>query len=224
MGAPCDPSKLPLPADAGADVYETGIKLWAGGKDFITVSENIISLVFKSPVMINEAPQSIPADAPAYETPPASDTPLSPDASGPEDSNAAPSAQSAVSETEREVVRLTNEIRASYGLAELSLNEDLSRVARSKAEDMAKYGYFSHESPTYGSPFDMMRAFGIEFVSAGENIAMGYKSAEAAVNAWMNSEGHRANILDPSYTEIGVGYWENGSFWSQMFVRPQAKQ
>ncbi|EBK2060154.1 hypothetical protein AAL85_25555, partial [Salmonella enterica subsp. enterica serovar Typhi] len=76
--------------------------------------------------------------------------------------------------------------------------------------------YFSHTSPTYGSPFDMMKKFGIKFGYAGENIAMGQKTPAEVVNAWMNSEGHRANILNANYNLIGVGYY-NG-YWAQEFV------
>ena len=79
-------------------------------------------------------------------------------------------------------------------------------------------GYFSHTSPTYGSPFDMMKQFGITYRTAGENIAMGYPTAEAVVDGWMNSEGHRANILNASFTEIGVGYVADGNYYTQMFI------
>ena len=116
------------------------------------------------------------------------------------------------------MVRLVNEIRRSNGLPELKLNEELSRVARIKSEDMAKNNYFSHNSPTYGSPFDMMKRFGISYRTAGENIAKGQRSAKAVVDAWMNSEGHRANILNPSFTQIGVGFTSNGYHWTQMFI------
>ena len=78
--------------------------------------------------------------------------------------------------------------------------------------------YFSHTSPTYGSPFDMMKQFGISYRTAGENIAMGQQSPQAVVDAWMNSEGHRANILNSSYTQIGMGYVADGNYWSQMFI------
>ncbi len=125
---------------------------------------------------------------------------------------------SSVSALERKVVALVNEQRAAYGLPALTLNTQLCDGARLKSQDMAVNGYFSHESPTYGSPFDMMRSLGISYRTAGENIAMGYSSAEAVVNAWMNSEGHRANILSESYTEIGVGYIANGNYWTQWFI------
>ncbi len=125
---------------------------------------------------------------------------------------------SGVSDYEQQVIDLVNEQRAAYGLSPLTLNTELSRVARIKAEDMRDNGYFSHTSPTYGSPFDMMKSFGISYNTAGENIAMGQQTPQAVVTAWMNSEGHRANILNASFTQIGVGYASNGNYWSQMFI------
>lgn len=119
---------------------------------------------------------------------------------------------------EQEVVRLVNAERASYGLPALSIRADLCQYARVKSQDMHDSGYFSHTSPNYGSPFDMMKSFGITYSHAGENIAMGYSTPEAVVSAWMNSEGHRANILSASYTELGVGYVADGGYWTQWFV------
>ena len=118
---------------------------------------------------------------------------------------------------EKEVVRLVNRERASRGLKPLTYDWELSRVARYKSEDMRNNNYFSHTSPTYGSPFQMMKSFGISYKSAAENIAKGYKTPEEVVNGWMNSAGHRANILNSSFTHIGVGYVKDGSYWTQMF-------
>lgn len=129
-----------------------------------------------------------------------------------------PQADAAVSAYEQEVVRLVNEQRAKNGLSALTHNWELSRVARYKSQDMADNRYFSHTSPTYGSPFDMIRAFGLSFRTAGENIAYGQRTPQEVVNGWMNSSGHRANILSSSYTQIGVGYVANGSYWTQMFL------
>ena len=116
------------------------------------------------------------------------------------------------------MIRLVNQVRAENGLKALSPNWELSRVARYKSEDMARNGYFSHTSPTYGTPFQMIRAFGLSFRSAGENIAYGQRTPAAVVDAWMNSSGHRANILSASYTQIGVGYCSDGRYWTQMFI------
>lgn len=119
---------------------------------------------------------------------------------------------------EQQVVKLVNEHRAANGLAPLTLNEKLSEVARAKSQDMRDNNYFSHTSPTYGSPFDMLKTFGVSYRAAGENIAMGYSTPEAVVNGWMNSSGHRANILNSSYTQIGVGYVADGHYWTQLFT------
>ena len=119
---------------------------------------------------------------------------------------------------ENEVIRLVNEIRASNGLKPLTANWELSRVARYKSEDMSNNRYFSHTSPTYGTPFQMIKAFGLSYRSAGENIAYGYGTPAAVVNGWINSSGHRANILNSSYTQIGVGYCASGNYWTQMFI------
>lgn len=119
---------------------------------------------------------------------------------------------------EQQVITLVNQIRAENGLAPLQSNWQLCRVARYKSQDMKDNRYFSHTSPTYGSPFDMIRNFGISYRTAGENIAKGYATPQAVVDGWMNSSGHRANILNATYTEIGVGYVPEGHYWTQMFL------
>ena len=125
--------------------------------------------------------------------------------------------ENGVSDYEKRVVELVNVQREKHGLEPLTLSEQLSDGARLKSKDMHDNKYFSHTSPTYGSPFDMMKSLGITYRTAGENIAMGYSTPEAVVNAWMNSEGHRANILNASYTEIGVGYIADGHYYTQWF-------
>lgn len=122
-----------------------------------------------------------------------------------------------VSELERQVVTLVNRERAAYGLPALTLSVQLSDGARIKSQDMRDNNYFDHNSPTYGSPFDMMKSLGITYSAAGENIAMGYSTVESVVNAWMNSTGHRANILSENYTNIGVGYVDG--YWTQWFTK-----
>lgn len=129
-----------------------------------------------------------------------------------------PQVNASVLAFENEVVRLVNEHRAQNGLKPLEANWELSRIARYKSQDMVDNRYFSHTSPTYGSPFQMIKAFGLSYRTAGENIAYGQKTPQAVVNAWMNSSGHRANILNASYTKIGVGYVANGHYWTQMFI------
>ncbi len=123
---------------------------------------------------------------------------------------------------ENEVIRLVNIERSKRGLQPLKNNWELSRVARYKSQDMADKGYFSHTSPAYGSPFRMMENFGIRFSAAGENIAYGQRTPQEVVNGWMNSPGHRANILSSVYNEIGVGLAVNKNgrkYWTQMFIK-----
>ena len=122
---------------------------------------------------------------------------------------------------QQEVVNLVNKERAKYGLSALKSNSSLANVATIKSQDMVNKNYFSHTSPTYGSPFDMMKQFGISYKTAGENIAMGQKTPSEVVTAWMNSEGHRKNILSSSFTQIGVGVAKNANgqlYWTQMFI------
>ncbi|AGX04333.1 MULTISPECIES: CAP domain-containing protein [Bacillaceae] len=123
-----------------------------------------------------------------------------------------------ISDMESKVIELTNAERTKNGLAALKSDSSLSGVAQEKSDDMQAKNYFSHTSPTYGSPFDMMRDFGVEYSTAGENIAMGQRSAEEVVDAWMKSEGHRKNILSSKFTHIGVGHTGEGNYWTQMFI------
>ena len=129
-----------------------------------------------------------------------------------------PTSDSLISEYESEVIKLVNEIRQKNGLKPLTADWQLSRVARYKSQDMKENNYFSHNSPVYGTPFEMMKSFGISYKTAGENIAKGQRTPKAVVDSWMNSSGHRANILNKSYKKIGVGYVSGGNYWTQMFT------
>ncbi|WP_036708782.1 CAP domain-containing protein [Paenibacillus pinihumi] len=120
------------------------------------------------------------------------------------------------SKFEAEVVRLVNVERGKAGLKPLASDSALARVALDKAKDMYNNHYFSHTSPTYGSPFDMMTQYGIKYSYAGENIASGQQSPAQVMNDWMNSQGHRENILNANFNKIGVGYY-NGQ-WVQEFT------
>ena len=128
---------------------------------------------------------------------------------------------STFSAQQQEVLNIVNKERTSRGLSALKFNAELAKVATTKSQDMIDRGYFDHNSPTYGSPFDMMKKFGITYKSAGENIAMGQKTPQEVMTAWMNSDGHRKNILNSSFTEIGIGIAKdkNGRlYWTQMFI------
>ncbi len=122
---------------------------------------------------------------------------------------------------ERLAVDLLNADRAKNGLPALKLNPDLAKVAHVKAQDMAENGYFDHTSPTYGSPFEMMTKFGISYRAAGENIAKA-RSVENAEELFMDSSGHRANILSSTYNQVGVGVFvgaDGATYVSQMFIK-----
>ncbi|BCJ86242.1 CAP domain-containing protein [Effusibacillus dendaii] len=122
-----------------------------------------------------------------------------------------------------DVLQMVNNERAKNGLSALTIDPLLQKDAMIKAQDMRDKHYFDHQSPTYGSPFDLMKSLGITYSYAGENIAAGQQTAQAVMNDWMNSSGHRANILNPNYTKIGIGYVTGGDFgtyWTQEFIRP----
>ena len=125
-----------------------------------------------------------------------------------------------LTEDEKEVFYLINEQRINAGLVALQIDSELQNVARIKAQDMVDNNYFSHTSPIYGSPFDMIKSFKISYKTAGENIAGNSKNS-GAVNAWMNSEGHKANILNNSYNYTGIGVVNSpkyGKIYVQMFM------
>ncbi|MFJ7509061.1 CAP domain-containing protein [Peribacillus simplex] len=122
---------------------------------------------------------------------------------------------------EQQVLSLVNEERSKSGLPSLKMDTAISNVAILKSEDMRDSNYFNHTSPRYGSPFDMMKSFGISYKYAGENIAAGQPSADAVMKSWMNSPGHKANILNKNYTHIGIGHVTGGKYthyWTQQFI------
>lgn len=128
-------------------------------------------------------------------------------------------ASQSVSEFEKQVVDLTNAERTKAGLKPLEIHSPLMAVAHAKSADMAKNNYFSHTSPTFGSPFDQIKSAGISYRSAGENIAQGQRTPQQVVQAWMDSPGHRQNIMNANYTHIGVGFVEDGYYWTQQFIQ-----
>ena len=155
-----------------------------------------------------EVPAEYRAEAPAEERAATTETAETAETSAP-----------AASNYEQKVAELVNIERQKNGLAPLTLDSAISDVARIKSKDMSDNNYFAHQSPTYGSAGDMLTKFGVKWSAWGENIAAGQRTPEEVVNAWMNSEGHRANILSPNFSKIGVGYVNNGRpNWTQMFT------
>lgn len=130
------------------------------------------------------------------------------------------SSNSNLSADEQEVFNLINKQRTNNGISALKIDNEVQRVARIKAQDMVNNSYFSHTSPTYGSPFDMLKSFKVSYKTAGENIA-GNSSNSGAVTAWMNSSGHKANILNSSFNYTGIGVVTSakyGKIYVQMFI------
>ena len=127
---------------------------------------------------------------------------------------------STMNSDEKEVFNLINKQRTNNGLSALKVDSEVQSVARIKAQDMVNSNYFSHASPTYGSPFDMLKSFKVSYKTAGENIA-GNSSNSGAVSAWMNSSGHKANILNSSFNYTGIGVVSSpkyGKVYVQMFI------
>jgi uncharacterized YkwD family protein len=137
------------------------------------------------------------------------------------ETNANTNSNTTVSNYANQVLTLVNSERSKAGLKPLKLNSTLTKSAQAKSQDMHDKKYFDHNSPTYGTPFQMMSKFGYKYSYAGENIAMGQKTPKEVMDAWMNSQGHRANILNSNFTEIGIGYVADGNYWTQQFGKPQ---
>ncbi len=117
------------------------------------------------------------------------------------------------------VVELVNKERKSAGLNPVTLNTDATTAAQVRAEESSVF--FSHTRPNGTSFATALKDAGVSYRSCGENIAWGQKTPEQVMEGWMNSTGHRANILNASYTEIGVGFYQNASgvnYWSQLFI------
>jgi uncharacterized protein YkwD len=132
-----------------------------------------------------------------------------------------PPAPSGISEYQAEVLRLVNVERAAVGLSPLEADLTLMQAAQIRADETVQL--FSHTRPNGESCFTVLSELGISYRSCGENIAAGFSTPEQTVNQWMNSEGHRANILNPSFTHLGVGYVNRSgtqyrNYWTQMFV------
>lgn len=218
---PVQTEKPKTKAPAKAPVQTEKPKAEAPAKAPVQAEKPKAEAPVKAPVQTEKPKTEAPAKAPVQTEKPKAET-TAPTANtqtkAPAQSNTATQAKSQVSAFEQQVLDLTNAERAKYGVPALKLDTELSKVAREKSNDMKSKGYFDHNSPTYGSPFDMIKQFGISYKTAGENIAMGQRSPQEVVTAWMNSEGHRKNILNANFTHLGVGHVADGNYWTQMFI------
>lgn len=155
--------------------------------------------------------EELPAQPPEEETPPAEEAPPQEEPDAPEESGGVQGAAAAVAS-------LVNAARQDAGLSELELDADLCAAAQARAQEIAQS--FSHTRPDGSSCFTILEEFGISYRAAGENIAMGQRTPEEVMDGWMNSSGHRANILNGTFTSIGVGYYVDGAgaaHWVQIF-------
>lgn len=155
--------------------------------------------------------EELPAQPPEEETPPAEEAP-------PQEEPGAPKESGGVQEAAEAVASLVNAARQDAGLSELELDADLCAAAQARAQEIAQS--FSHTRPDGSSCFTILEEFGISYRAAGENIAMGQRTPEEVMDGWMNSSGHRANILNGTFTSIGVGYYVDGAgaaHWVQIF-------
>lgn len=155
--------------------------------------------------------EELPAQPPEEETPPAEEAP-------PQEEPDAPEESGGVQEATEAVASLVNAARQDAGLSELELDADLCAAAQARAQEIAQS--FSHTRPDGSSCFTILEEFGVSYRAAGENIAMGQRTPEEVMDGWMNSSGHRANILNGTFTSIGVGYYVDGAgaaHWVQIF-------
>ena len=155
--------------------------------------------------------EELPAQPPEEETPPAQEAP-------PQETPDESEESGDVQEAAEAVAALVNAARRDAGLSELELDADLCAAAQARAQEIAQS--FSHTRPDGSSCFTILEEFGISYRAAGENIAMGQRTPEEVMDGWMNSSGHRANILNGTFPSIGVGYYVDGSgaaHWVQIF-------
>lgn len=176
---------------------------------FYTTNQNVYdylkargyNVVLKTPAPIpNPAPVPTPIPAP---------TPIP-----------TPAPVNGLTEDEQKMLNFINQERSAAGVKPLQADLTLAKLARMKSQDMIDKNYFSHTSPIYGSPFDMMKKYGVTYRYAGENLA-GAWAVDVAHTNLMNSPGHRQNILNSSYTHVGIGVVKGGPYgmiFTQMFV------
>lgn len=203
------PSKLTLSQVASrnkcsvADIKKANPALKYRRSSYKIAKGRIIKVPVKNPPVVKKAVPTPPAAKPVPAVP-------------------APSpSTTTLGAYQKEVLNLTNSERAKHGLSALKADDaKLNNCAHAKSDDMDKNNYFAHNSPRYGSAFDMMKQFGVSYTSAGENIAMGQMTPAEVVKDWMNSSGHRANILNGKFTHIGIGYVKGSkhTYWTQQFI------
>ncbi len=218
---------MAVPASAATTYYVSTCPYTAG----TTVSSNYYNYLLQllkaryAQTPVTQQPTTTPAPAPTTTktTTPAPTTTTTTKAPTTTTTTKAPATTTStagLTAAEQQMLNLVNQERSKNGLRPLQADLQLTKLARMKSQDMINKNYFSHTSPTYGSPFDMMKTYGVTYKTAGENIA-GNSSVPGAHTALMNSSGHRANILNSQYTHVGIGIVQGGQYgmmFTQMFV------
>ncbi|MEU8828186.1 CAP domain-containing protein [Streptomyces sp. NPDC048636] len=138
-------------------------------------------------------------------------------------SSAAPASTTATKDSgssslQDQIVALVNKERAKVGCKSVNVDTKLTKAAQAHSEDMAKHNDMSHTGSDGSSPDDRIERAGYSWSAYGENVAYGYSSPESVMEGWMNSSGHRANILNCDFKEIGVGHAQPGHYWTQDFA------
>lgn len=192
--------------------YILVLRAFNSGRKFNPPGEQPLPAYQTQPIR-DPRPQAIPkAPQPQQDSKPQQD-PQPQKSPAPRKTPAAPGLEA----DEQRMLDMVNSARAKAGLNPLRVDMDLSRLARMKGRDMIDKNYFDHNSPTYGAPFDMMKAAGLAYRYAGENLA-GAPAVDTAHTSLLNSPGHRANILNPNYTRAGIGVVSGGRY-GKMFVQ-----
>ncbi|MCI0382882.1 CAP domain-containing protein [Streptomyces sp. CNQ085] len=168
----------------------------------------------------DRSPASRPTSRPVAER---TRTPATPPSASPAPDTSAPAAPSApttptpADDAAARVVELVNSERAKAGCAPLKVNEKLTEAARAHSKDMAGHRNMSHTGSDGSGPGDRIERAGYQWRAYGENVAHGYQTPESVMDGWMSSPGHRRNILNCSFEEIGVGLAQPGHYWTQAF-------
>jgi uncharacterized YkwD family protein len=226
IAAPVSAATCPLTGSTSGAVQYRIVRTYMNGVTWYKLIP-VTSTTMKAPVtaapkaVAPVAPKAVAPVAPKAVAPvaPKAAAPVAPKVAAPATGTQATTQTNGVTLTaaEQQMLNLVNTERAKAGLQPLKADPQLTKTARLKSQDMAQNNYFSHQSPTYGSPFDMMKQFGITYRTAGENIA-GNQSVAAAHTALMNSSGHRANILNANFNYVGIGI-VNGGQYGMMFTQ-----
>jgi uncharacterized YkwD family protein len=205
------PLGVPVPTDSSFDVPA------AGEQQTQDYGETDTQLTTGSQIMTPSAQAEVSEQAPApVQTGAAA---LEGSKQAPPPVQTAPAVQRAggSSGEEQSMLSLVNQARSKAGASPLHIDASLAKLARMKAQDMVNKGYFSHTSPTYGSPYEMLRTYGVGYSYAGENLA-GAATVQSAHDNLMDSQGHRANILNQNFTRVGIGV-VNSEAYGRIYVQ-----